>query len=442
MRLVYRWFESMPVGFLANLRWQYLANLAVGLLGGLYLLMLGRMYSPEEFGLYSVCLAIATIIFSFTDFRLQEATIKFVDPNAQSSSEARLFAEALFTLDFIAKFGSTFIGVIVFLNFQYILPAENSAQFIFVLCIANLAVGKIGNSVAIGLIRSAERFNVHAQILAAEWSARLLLTAIAIFAFQVSLTFALFISVLVSLASNVTMLILGIKYSHTKIRWLFLNNRTQLASLLNTMRNFVLPSYGISLLENMAKEADVAVVALFLPLPLVGIYKMTKSLALMIWKAADPVFLVIMPVLVRFVRDGDRTGLIIFLRRLSIMLAAAACIIIIVAAVLVPYIVDLFLGSEYVRIIGIFPIMMGWILFSLPLIWVHAYAAAIGRPSLQLIGSGAGNALLLLLLIILTPLFGLEGAAVSWSIGLGATFVASFLALRQQNAFKKEIFEA
>jgi O-antigen/teichoic acid export membrane protein len=431
--------RSMPAGLLTNLRWQYLANIAVAVLGGVYLLLLGRFLGATEFGLYSVCLSYAIIVFGFSDLRLQEATIQFVNlDDHNSQSNAGPTAEAIFSLDIVLKLliGLVFVVAAPFISSA--LGLSHDGQTILFLCFLNAFVAKVGNSVAVGLLRAANRFNLHAIVLLIEWVSRVVLTALAIIGAGARLPEVLILSAVVGLVSNFTLIIVAVRAAHFRPEWLILKDRKRLVHALSSMRAFILPSYGISLLDNVAKEADVAVIALFLPLPTVGVYKMAKSIVLMMWKAADPFFLVVMPTLVKYVRSSDAAGLTMFLRRFSFLLAGVSAAMVAISAVLIPVAVPHILGPEFSDVSSIFLLMSAWILVSLPLIWTHAYAAAIGRPVLQLGGSLLGNGVMLALLFALTPAFGLIGAAIAWSTGLAACFVGALGILWAKKAFSIE----
>jgi O-antigen/teichoic acid export membrane protein len=430
----------MPVGLVANLRWQYVANVAVAVLGGLYLLLLGRSLGAEHFGLYSACTAYAALVFGIVEFRLQEATIRFVDISERSNNSTVFqHIEALFTLDIFIKLLAGAISLICVPFFVQHLSLGSRNNTVVVLCLLNLILTKTGNPVAIGLLRSANFFNLHAIVLLVEWFTRLIITVLIIFFGKSSLIGILIVSCAVGFVSNLFLIVLACRAVGFRPAYLFLGGRYELTDSLRLMLSFIAPSYGISLLDNIAKEADIAVVALFLPLPIVGIYKMAKSMVLILWKAADPFFLVLMPTLVNFVRVGDVLGVKRFLRMFTISLAGVAILMAGSSIIVVPLIAPLMLGSQFAAVGGVFPIMVLWIIVSLPLIWTHAYAAAINRPVLQLVGNLFGNGILLILLFVLTPRWGLVGAAIALSIGLAGCFAGAFFVLWVTDAFGEKV---
>jgi O-antigen/teichoic acid export membrane protein len=440
MSLIATLVRSMPVGLIANLRWQYLANIAVAVLGGLYLLVLGRFLGATDFGLYSVCTAYAALMFGVVELRLQEATIRFVDFDGhQNESVTMRIVEALFTVDVVLKL---VVGAVSLIGAPIVaqrLSLGADAQNTMLLCFANLFVAKTGNSVATGLLRSANLFNVHAIVLLAEWFARLSLTLMLVMVGDLSLSSILIVSIMIGLLSNIILIARACRAVGFRPEYLLVGNRTELTKSLSLMLSFIVPSYGISLLDNIAKEADVAVVALSLPLPAVGVYKMAKSMVLILWKAADPFFLVVMPTLVKFIRDGNVVGVKQFLVRFTVLLAVVAAIMVSTSMVVVPIISPFILGPEFSGVGEIFRIMVLWVIVSLPLIWTHAYAAAISRPALQLAGNLLGNGILLILLFALTPHWGLIGAAIAWAIGLAACFVGALCMLWITDAFGEKV---
>ncbi|MEZ5566180.1 MAG: hypothetical protein R3F24_12005 [Gammaproteobacteria bacterium] len=106
-------------------------------------------------------------------------------------------------------------------------------------------------------------------------------------------------------------------------------------------------SYSISLVDSVVRDLDTTIVGWFLPLSAVAVYRMAKNFALMVWKAGDPVFFVVMPELARMAQANDMAVIRAFVVGLSKILLVGAALLLLIASVVVPIITTRFLGPEF-----------------------------------------------------------------------------------------------
>ncbi len=434
-----QFLSRMPSGFIGSLRWQYLANLGAGLIGGLYYLCLGNWLGVANFGRLSLSLAITTVIFNISELRLQEAVIRFapmqIDADVRYKSS---LVQSFFLLDGLVRGVITLIIVALsaWLNLTFLHQSDGIR--LILLSVTSLFCAKACNAPAVGLLRLTGRFSIHAKVLVADWSLKLALTAIIFFLWGLTIERALTILSVVSGCTNIFIILVSLQgYTfQSSIR-----SRGKWLAFWYDVRHtfhFILPSYGISFFDNAVREIDTTIVGWFLNVEAVGVYRMTKNFVQLIWRAADPVFLVVMPIFSRFYQQDDHAGLIAFLRRLTILLTLVSIALVFSSIILLPVVMRLFLHPEFAFVSRLLPWMIWWILVSLPLIWTHALAAAAGRPGLQLHGNIWGNLLAIFLLFLLTPTWGLAGAAMAWSTGLAATFLIAYLAIRRAGLFNSQ----
>lgn len=425
--------NAIPAALARGLAWQYVGNFGSALLSGGFLLLIGRRLGVTEFGLYSVCVAAATIAFSLSEMRLQEVTIKFLAEyrSRQDAESAAAFIKLTYVFDLALRLVAFLIvvGLDSWIN-VHLAKSTGSAYFI-VLAAAGFLLGRAGSTPALGVLRIGNRFDLHAQALLAEGTTKFLVYGILDFIWGPSIQIALIAALLGPLVSNV---MIQVGAMRVVLKWaLPIGSASVLAMRTRTreLLKFVLSSYSISLFDVVVREFDTAIVAWYLSLADVGLYRMAKSFALLIWKAGDPIFFVVMPEFAKLWSEGRGAELKQLVQRLTRLLALMAIIILPAAYLLMPAVVRAILGAQYLSILQIFPIASWWIVVSLPLIWTHPLAYAIGRPQLQLIANVFGNLIGLGLLIALTRSFGVVGAAMGLSCSYAATFLIAWFVLQQ-----------
>ncbi len=424
--------HRLPASFLRNIRWQYAANLATGLLGGAYVLLLGNELGLAGFGAYSLFTAIATLVFNAFDLRVQEAVVRFVASGRSSGTERDgSTAAVLFVLDAVARLAAfTLVALLaqpvsnLFFDGAAVGPEVTAVA-------ALLLLSKTANAPALGLLRICDRFDLNARLQVADWSGRLGFTAVAAWQGSLEILEVVAIAAAIGGVVNVVTIAVAIRTWQRASGERIALHRDSLGRL-PEMGRFVLASQGISICDSVVRELDTTLVAWYLGIESTAIYRMSKNFVQILWRAADPVFLVVMPEIRRFLVDGRRAELMEFLRAVSVVLLIGAASVVLVSALIMPWVVDAFLEPRFAPAASLFPWMAWWIVICLPLIWTHALAAASGVPQLQLLANLIGNAIAALLLVILTPLWGVWGAALGWSAGLTATFVVSFALLRRR----------
>lgn len=425
---------SLPTEFLSNLKWQYAGNIGVGLIGGLYLLYLGRVLGVEEFGLYALCLSAATLVFGLSDMRLQEAMIHFVSRLLSSSEalEAGATAKTIFILDIGVRAIGCAAACAASPAIAFYIVRDSDAAPIICLAALGLFVGKAGYNPALGILRLTDRFDLSAKLQIADWSLRFAATVIVFAFFHGTVLHVLTIAAVIGGLFNVAIISAAAHAWRYKIDSAIIGIPDGLLSRIGRMRRFVLPSHGINLLDLVIRDLDSVIVGLFASVAAVGLYRMVKSVAQLTWRAADPIFLVLMPILSRFLHAADREGMRAFLRRLTILSTAMAVALFLGANLFVPVIIWTLL-PDFSPIVRVLPLMTWWVLIALPLIWTHPLATATGRPDLQLKASLLGNSLGAILLVTLVPRFSITGAAIGWSVGLAATFLLTALLLKRRH---------
>ena len=431
----------VPASLARGLAWQYLGNIGSALLAGGFILFIGRRLGVVEYGLYAVCVAAATVVFSLSEMRLQEVAIRFLADyrTRQDDVGAASFLKAAFLLDVLLRIGAFLLVVVLGSWINIHIAKSAGSTYYIVLAAAGFLLGRLGNTPALGVLRIGGRFDLHAQALLAEGVARFAIYAALDMLSGPSVQSALLAALAASVCSNAMVQVGAARLVRS---WKLPLMTAPLAAIrprAAELLRFAGSSYSISLFDVVVRELDTLIVALFLTLADVGIYRMSKSIAQLLWRAGDPVFLVVMPEFAKLWSEGRRAELKHLVSRIATLLTILAASLLAGAYLLMPILVPVVLGSQYSRVLSVFPVASWWIAVSLPLIWTHALAYAIGKPHLQLVANIIGNLIGLGCLLVFTRAYGVVGSAMALSFGYASTFSLAWLILRQTRWSRSEL---
>lgn len=415
---------------LRPLQWQYFANITVGVVGALYMLLLGGMIGVHEFGIYAIVVAAPTMVSNCFDLRLQE-TIIYLQSRLGSDEgdvDSDVIASIMMT-DLLARLVGLTLSVIAGMLVALYLGVD--VGFIVALAAALVVfLAKAGNSPAMGILRVRGELDYFAKCQVSDWSVRLLLL--------VALHQAGALNLLTILASQacsaafhngLVIARANLKFREEAGHALF-GGLGSIGRTWRTHRSLLLNGQAISISDSVIKELDTIAVASLLPVSSVGAYKMAKNFAGIAWRAADPIYIVILPRLAQLRSHADSAALRSFLRSMTFLLLGFG-VILFGGSVLAAHLgVRLVLGPEFAPSAAIFPLAGAWILIGTPLIWTHSLAFAAGRPGVQTWASAIGNIVGLLAIYAGAWQFGLSGAALGLSVAYALPFVLAFVFLR------------
>lgn len=414
--------------FARNVRWQLVANASQALLGGAYLITLGRFLGPTEFGIFSSVTAIVSVVGLLLEMRLQEVVARdfcHLDGNAPGKPEQALYLLDLFVLEALSRIvpATALVLLASWLAQGIALPSGSAA--LLVLAAVGFVLSKSGSSVANGLLRVLGRTDLIAAGMAADWGLRLLATAVAALTWVLDVSLALWIALVVGALCNAALVWLACRGFAARAKQPPPGGWTLRGALsrLRAARRLIASNLGVSGSDLMAKDLDVALISGLLPADKVGLYKMAKSFVQVLWRAVDPFYLAIMPEVQKLWQRGERAGLARMLRKTSIQLLLLSIALAAIGTGAVALIGERLLGSGYAEVPALMLAMSPWLMVCAPLIWGIPLAVAINRPELSVGGSLLGLAVGLAAFALLTPMWGLVGAAIAWN----ATLVTGFL---------------
>ncbi|HEX5460815.1 MAG TPA: lipopolysaccharide biosynthesis protein [Steroidobacteraceae bacterium] len=407
-----------------NLAWQTASNLGVAGVGGIYLLYMGRTLGAAGFGLYALVTGVATFAFAAIDLRAHEATVKWASDWRKTPDEAERSIRSLFAADAV---GRSLVWLLLIISAPAVgtwLLHDRSKTSLMLVAGFGAFLSKLGNNSALGTLRALGRFDWQGGILIGAWLLKLLLAAILLSAYHIGVLGLVTLNYGCDSAGNLTTIIKAISELRKRGLWTktILSARPRLAP---NLRQFVFHAVGISISDSLLRELDTVIVGATLPLATVGVYRMAKNIATLVWRGLDPVGSVLMPEFSRLAATFNYNRIIAIGLRATVFLLAVVVVALIAGAILLPIAVPLILGPGFADVPAATLIMLSGLLVGAPLLWVYALWVAAGRLGMQLVANATSATVACVLFLSLTPLFGLKGAAASFAVAISLPFVLS-----------------
>ena len=417
--------EAKPRGAVfRNLGWQAFSNLGVAAIGGAYILYIGRSLGVVRFGLYVLVTAIATVGFAATDLRAHEGIVKFLSNWEARSTEAAVSLRTLAVVDSFWRLGIAIaLAAASPLLAALLLHGQGGAGLVLV-AVTGTFLAKLGNNAATGVLRVFGRFDWQATVLLSSWVIKLLATVALVTLHGAAVLPILLISFACDIAANALLIGSALRGLKRTTLWQPLR-APQRGGVAADIRHFLSSGLGISLADSFVRELDTAVVGWSMPLHVVGLYRMAKNIVTLVWRGLDPVSVVLMPEFAHLVAVGDYARIARIGRHATVIVFCIALLALLGGAVVLPYLVPLILGPEFLGAVHATLIMLTGLLIGAPLIWYYALWVAAGELHMYLRANVVSALVVGTLFLTLTPRFGLNGAAIAFGGALSLPFVAS-----------------
>jgi O-antigen/teichoic acid export membrane protein len=430
--------KNIPVNFIRfrkNLKWQITSNLLQAGLGGLYLLLIGRVLELNEFGILSIILALVSVFGQIFDFRIQDLAMRdfhHLDTSNKNKKKSFLIIDLLSieTMSRVLSFTFLMIYSLYFINKNKL--GDDALYFIFIAGLGFL-FSKIGSSLTVGLFRVLNKANYTTFFLSLDWGLRLLISIIISLFFKISIEAILLINLCVGAVVNIIQIlslkkILEPKYFNLKfIRWNFKESFKRIFK----QKNFLITNLSISLSDLVAKDLDILIIAIYLSLENIAIYKMAKNFIYLTWKLIDPFHLTLLPELMKINKKNTRDTLVRFILQISKWLFIFSIFIVFAGFLLLKFFVIKLLGKGYESIDYVYLVMSIWISIGALFVWVHPLSIAINRPKYAFWGSFFGALIGLPFFYYLTQKYGVYGSSFASAISIGLSFLISAFLLKR-----------
>ena len=408
-----------------NVAWLFMGSTSQAALGGVALLLLGRLLGAERFGGYSVIMGFVYVANLLVEPRMQDVAARQFSGLAAGGPTDEDHRNAfldLLLLEIFAKLlpcaGLLFLSAI--LASAGHLPQDASV----LICVAatGYLASRVGWGLSTGLLRVLGRTQVLVYCNTGELLLRIPGILLLGYTGHLSIGTTIGLLSLTGMLANALQLAVAIREARITgaccRRW----RHAGLLSRLSVHRRLVLSNIGLSASDLMNKDLDVTLLAPILPAAEIGIYKMAKNVALLTWRAVDPVYLALMPEINRLVCLADYGSVRRLIRRSAAGLAALSLALSAIAFVGFQFLGQTVLGVGFAQVPAIMLPMLAGVCLGAPLVWGHPLAVAFNRAEIAFLGSLTGSLIGLITFLILAPRYGTQGAALAWSV----TFVPGF----------------
>lgn len=412
-----------PHRFGANLRWQFIANAGQAVFGGVFLLVLGRILGPADFGTFSAIIAVVAVAGLVFDMRLHEVVARdfcHLDQGRWRKPDDRIYLWDLCLLDSGVRLLPC-LGLIVFSPLWAAgIHLESERSGLIAIAAWGFFLSRAGNNISLGLLRVLGRTDLIALCTITDWALRLIFVLIVALSASLTVESAVWTVTIVGAVINIAQILLAYRELRMVMPDVDYHDWSPAGALSRLLqaRRMIMANIGLSASDLMAKDLDIALLARFLTEDKIGIYKMAKTAIQLLWRAIDPFYLAIMPEVQKLWQQKQYEGLKRLLLKTSLMLAGLAIILVSLGCGGAALFATLVLGSGYGEVPHLMLVMSPWVILCAPLIWGLPLSVAINRPEFATYGSFLGLIVGLAAFNILTPLYGLTGAAVAWNLTL------------------------
>lgn len=411
----------------SNISWLFGAKSGKSILVSIELVVLARILGLENFGLFSVVIAYVNILNFLVDFRVWEASIRYVGEFLEKRETDKVLSMIKFSflVDVLTGVIAFFLAVLLakFAN-EYFVKSENGVEFIIVYSVSLLV--STANTTADALFRVFDKFKTIAFVNSSEAFFRLTLVAVILF-LGYGVREVLFVYVVAAFFGFLLrqVIVNRILFEKNLSNWLsspikLLFPRLKEISwfLLNTSFNATL---------KMANEGNIAVLFLghFFGNQAAGIYKVARSVIKVMARIVDPVYEAIYPKLVSLTSQNlllKSTEVIKYALKNLLKFTLPIAFVILVFAELI---IRLVFGAEYTDASNTMRVLTVAALFTGTTFWVTPSLLALGRPGFRTAINLFKTLIYIVLLLILVPRYSYIGAAVAYLLAEIINFVVS-----------------
>ena len=423
-----RFRGGLPLTFSQNLLWQYVASLGTLGISFVQWVVLGRLLGPADVGLMASALAVVGVLFGVVELRLHEAAIRYMTEFQAKGDDARTLAVVKASL--VADLTTGMLALVItmaaaaFVSNWFLRDPRGITALAF--CGLTVFFNNVATATATAILRTFNEFRGYALIRVAGSAAAFTAVLAGLLAANVGIVAVMAITAAAAFATNISLIAFAFVSLNRRIPW----RRTHapialLAPYRAEMGKFVLSTYGLALTTIPARDLDITMLAWFYPLQVVGVYRMAKNFMGALWQLSDPFLFVVYPELARFWSRGDIIGLRAFLRRLTAGLGAAGLVLGLASFAIVPLIIDTLLGDSFSGAGTTFRWMAWSVVPWMLLLWVNPLLIAAGRPQLSLRAAIGGAILTLVMGLACIPVWGSNGAALAYAVGISGTLVGA-----------------
>jgi len=376
---------------------------AAGILGTLIAV---RVLGPDQFGLFTLALATASFVQLLLDTTVEEAIVKYGFRYSATEDWARL--RGLFRVGLLVKWaGGAVATVVVLVLVPFSSEIFGQPDLVVPLSVAAfIPLAQAPEGIAGASMIIAGRYDLRALFGGLAMTLRLVGVAVGV---QYGVTWAVVGVLLGQIAGSCASGYAGHR--------LFRQHPHAVAEGIRRDRGeigrFVLKSgIGTSLvsMRNMLTPLALGIVA---PITQVGYFRAAQAPITGLEALSAPVRLILLTEQTRDVEHGRIAETYRSLRRYVVGATGIALVLAPIAWVLMPWLVRVVLGTDFVPATDAARILLVAASTRLVLGWTKSFPVSIGKPGLRIVAHGVEIAVLLPLIVILGSRWGATGGAVA-----------------------------
>jgi len=404
-----------------NLKWLNAGNLSQIVLSAFYLIMLTVALPIENFGHYSVILGACMVVNSLLDPQLHVIGSKYLWSLMEIKGEGHrneLGKEisALYSFELLLKlYPLLLMPLIVFFYTRYA-DFDDKVSVLFHIAIVAYYFLRVGSGLTQSILRNINKPHIIVFGVVIELVLRIVITLLLILLDIFSLESAFGVFFVTGILLN--LLQFAIVHQYLKRMRIFLSLATMPRIKSGLVRSWAMikTNFVMSWADLMSKDLDVILLPFIGVISDVSIYKVAKTISVLIWKVMDPIHLALMPEASRWIEEKNYSEVMVVIKKIMFY-APALCI-----ALALMSQVFLFMLSPMVQSYGYSGIERLVLIMSLAIIassfFVYAYPCLVALDELKiaLYISFATSIIGISLLIILTVKLGILGTAIAWSV--------------------------
>ncbi len=388
------------------------------------LVLIARFLGLEQFGVFTLVLSYVTLVNTFIDFRIREASVKYVSEYFEKGDRESVlsFIKFFYLIDFLGGILSFAVCIaLAGIANEFFIKSENSFQYVFILSLSLfvLTVNQNSNSI----LQALKKFRESAFLKVMDSFVRLVLI---VFCFVLGFGLkGFFVAYVVAAVINFAILqfyvnkILKLERMNGWLSSSIMRIRGKMREVLWFVMNinatgFVSFSFSI--------HVPILLLGYFWGSEASGLYKVARGVVSAANKITGPVYSVLYPALVRLEtrKSYEEFGrLIIYSVREIMKFLLPVCIFLFVFAY---EFIEIVFGSEFTQAAGAMMVFAGAAAFGNVCKWSDYALLAFGMPGVKTVLSILFACISLSSMFILVPDYSYLGAA--W-----AAFITEFLTI-------------
>ena len=384
-------------------------HLSMSILQGI---ILARLLGLYDYGFYASILVVITSVNLLVTSRVVEFTVRYLTESLEEGNVAR--ASAVVKLSYLIEMISGLVAFLIVvlcsrpLASLFLKDSESGGLLIF---FAVTVLTNILSETSESFLRSQRRFSTISKIKVLESTVSLLLIFFLFMDQNRSLIFVILATIIASVVKSIVLQTIVFRGLSDKLGQDWLRRPLRGSWSLREWFKFLVNTNIGSTLTLATKSGNLWLAALSVP-QYVGLFRLSESVASLLYLPGQAMLDVIYPDLIRFHRTRDYRGLWSFLKRCTIIGLIIGVGGGLTLGVIAHLLVPLVYGPNFAEAIPSILMLIGGYVFCLGIYWAPGVILAFGRPGVLNWVKGISLFLQIPMMFLLVPLLNHVGAAI------------------------------